>query len=247
MIKTITFARFTEKISFMAKNNIKDQQPDGFETVQETLNRTELFIEKNKNIISYVVLGILAITAIYFAINRFYIEPKNTEASAAMYVAEQYFQKDSFNLALNGDGNNYGFLDIIDEYGITRTAKLANYYAGLCFMYGGNYEDAISHLKKFKSKDLTLSSIALGVIGDAYVEMGENAKGASYYEKAANHVSNDFTSPLYLNKAAQVYEKEGNYKKALKIYTQIKTDFLNSQEGRSAEKNISKMNALLAK
>lgn len=227
-------------------NNSKNQQPDGIETVQETLNRTEQFIENNQKIILYSVIGILAIVAIFFAFNKFYIVPRNNEASASMYVAEQYFQRDSFNLALYGDGNNDGFIDVAKEYGITQTAKLAHYYAGLCFMYSGNYEDAIKHLKKFKSKDLTVSSIALGVIGDAYVELGQNAKGASYYEKAAAKVKNEFTSPLYLNKAAQVYEAEGKYKQALKLYTQIKNDFANSQEARSAEKNIFKMNTLLA-
>ena len=231
----------------MANNNSKNQQPDGIESVQETLNRTELFIESNKNTILYVVLGLVAIVAIFFAFKRFYITPKNIEASASMYVAEQYFQRDSFNLALYGDGNNEGFLDVAKEYSITQTAKLANYYAGLCFMYSGNYEDAIKHLKKFKSKDVTVSCIALGLIGDAYVELGDNAKGASYYEKAAGKVNNEFTSPLYLNKAAQVYEAEGKYKQALKLYTQIKDDFANSQEARSAEKNIVKMKTLLAK
>lgn len=227
-------------------NNSKNQQPDGIESVQETLNRTEQFIENNQKIILYSVIGILAIVAIAFAFNRFYIIPKNNEASASMYVAEQYFQRDSFNLALYGDGNNEGFLDVAKEYGITQTAKLAHYYAGLCFMYSGNYEDAIKHLKKFKSKDVTVSCIALGLIGDAYVELGQNAKGASYYEKAANKVKNEFTSPLYLSKAAQVYEVEGKYKQALKLYTQIKNDFANSQEARSADKNIFKMNTLLA-
>lgn len=227
-------------------NNSKNQQPDGIESVQETLNRTEQFIENNQKIILYSVIGILAIVAIVFAFNRFYIIPKNNEASASMYVAEQYFQRDSFNLALYGDGNNEGFLDVAKEYGITQTAKLAHYYAGLCFMYSGNYEDAIKHLKKFKSKDVTVSCIALGLIGDAYVELGQNAKGASYYEKAANKVKNEFTSPLYLSKAAQVYEVEGKYKQALKLYTQIKNDFANSQEARSADKNIFKMNTLLA-
>ena len=227
-------------------NNSKNQQPDGIESVQETLNRTEQFIENNQKIILYSVIGILAIVAIVFAFNRFYIIPKNNEASASMYVAEQYFQRDSFNLALYGDGNNEGFLDVAKEYGITQTAKLAHYYAGLCFMYSGNYEDAIKHLKKFKSKDVTVSCIALGLIGDAYVELGQNVKGASYYEKAANKVKNEFTSPLYLNKAAQVYEVEGKYKQALKLYTQIKNDFANSQEARSADKNIFKMNTLLA-
>lgn len=230
----------------MSKNK-EQQQPDGFENVQETLNKTELFIEDNKSLISYVAVGIIAVAAIIFAFQRFYLLPKNNEASASMYVAEQYFQKDSFNLALNGDGNYMGFLEVIDEFGCTRTAKLACYYAGLCSMYTGDYENAIKYLKKFNSKDLTLSCVSLGVIGDAYVELGQEGKGASYYEKAANKVDNEFTSPMYLNKAAQVYEKLGNYKKALSLYTQIKNDYKSSQEAMNADKNIAKMNAEIAK
>lgn len=230
----------------MSKNT-KEQQPDGLENVQETLNKAELFIDDHKSVISYAIIGILAVVAIFFAFQRFYLVPKNNEASAAMFGAEQYFQRDSFNIALNGDGNYAGFLDVIDNYGITQTAKLAHYYAGLCYMYTGDFESAISHLKKFKSKDITLSSVSLGVIGDAYVELGDEAKGASYYEKAAANAKNDFTTPLYLNKAAQVYEKLGNYKKALALYTAIKNDFALSQEAMQADKNIEKMNAEIAK
>ena len=230
----------------MSKNT-KEQQPDSFESVQESLNKAELFIDDHKSVISYAVIGILAVVAIIFAFKRFYLEPKNNEASAAMFVAEQYFQRDSFEIALNGDGNYAGFLDVIDDYGMTQTAKLANYYAGLCYMYMGDFESALNHLKKFKSKDVTLSSVALGVMGDAYVELGDEAKGASYYEKAASNVNNDFTSPLYLNKAAQVYEKLGNYKKALVLYTTIKNDYALSQEAMNADKNIEKMNAEIAK
>ncbi len=228
-------------------SNTKNQQPDSFENVQETLNRTEIFIEDNKKIISYVVIAIVAIVAIYFAVQHFVIAPKNDRASADMFVAEQYFQKDSFNLALNGDGNYLGFIDIIDDYGVTKTANLAHYYAGLCYLYLGEYEDAIKQLKKFSSDDVTLGSIALGAIGDSYVELGENLKGASYYKKAANNVDNKFTSPMYLSKAAQVYEKEGEYKQALEMYKRIKADYAESQEARSADKNIAKMNAELAK
>lgn len=239
--------RFTENYISNMSNNKEQQQPDGFENVQETLNRTELFIEDNKSIISYAAIGIIVVAALIFAFQRFYLIPKNNEASASMFMAEQYFQKDSFNLALNGDGNYMGFTEVISEYGCTRTAKLACYYAGLCSMYTGDYESAIKYLKKFKSKDLTLSCVALGVMGDAYVELGQEAKGASYYEKAANNVDNEFTSPLYLNKAAQVYEKLGDYKKALGLYTQIKSDYKLSQEAMNADKNIAKMNAQLAK
>ena len=230
----------------MSKNT-KEQQPDSFESVQESLNKAELFINDHKSVISYAVIGILAVVAIFFAVKRFYLEPQNTKASAAMFAAEQYFQRDSFEVALNGDGNYAGFLDVIDDYGMTQTAKLANYYAGLCYMYTGDYESALKHLKKFKSKDITLSSVALGVMGDAYVELGEEAKGASYYEKAAANAKNDFTTPLYLNKAAQVYEKLGKYKEALALYKTIKEQFAMSQEAMNADKNIEKMNAEIAK
>lgn len=230
----------------MSKNT-KEQQPDSFENVQETLNKAELFIDDHKSVLTYGAIGILAVVALFFAIQRFYLVPKNNEASAAMYGAEQYFQRDSFDVALNGDGNYAGFLDVIDNYGITKTAKLAHYYAGLCYMYTGDFESAIKHLKKFKSKDVTLSSVALGVLGDAYVELGEESKGASYYEKAATNYENEFVSPLYLNKAAQVYEKQGNFKKALALYKTIKDKYAMSQEAMQADKNIEKMNANIAK
>ena len=49
-------------------------------------------------------------------------------------MAEIYFEKDSFNLALNGDLNSAGFIDIADDYSSTKTGKLANYYAGICYL-----------------------------------------------------------------------------------------------------------------
>lgn len=225
----------------------KEQQPDGFENVQETLNKAELFVEKNKKILTYTVIGIFVVVALFFTVKRFYLEPKNIEASGAMYVAEQYFQQDSFSLALNGDGNYLGFLDVINDYKFTKASNLANYYAGLCYMYVGSYDNAIKYLKKFKSDDLTLSAVSLGVIGDAYVEMGDIKKGTSYYKKAADKVDNNFTSPIYLNKAAQACEKEGNYKEAKSLYSTIKEKYPDSQEAVNAEKNIEKIEIILSK
>ena len=43
-----------------------------------------------------------------------------------MFKGEQYFAKDSFNLALNGNGADYeGFEAIIDQYGSTSAGNLA--------------------------------------------------------------------------------------------------------------------------
>ncbi len=216
-------------------------QQDGFESVESALSRTELFIEENKSIISYAIIGIVVLVAAYFGFQRFVSEPRNNEAASTMYVAEQYFQKDSFNLALNGDGNNYGFLDVIDNYGGTKAGKLAQYYAGISYMYLGQYEEAIAHLKKFNAKDIVLSSIAKGAMGDAYVELGNIEKGASCYEAAAANSDNKLTAPLYLYKAAVAYEKAGKSSKALSLYKKIKADYAESTEARQVEKSIEKL------
>lgn len=216
-------------------------QEDSFETVQSALSKSERFIENNQKILSSIILGVLLVVAGYMAFNRFIIEPKEELAKADMYVAEQYFQRDSFNLALNGDGNYYGFLEVIDSYGMTKTSNLAKYYAGICYLHLGDFEQAVKYLGKFDSDDKIVSSVAYGAMGDAYSEMNEYSKAASYYEKAAKNHPNEFTTPMYLNKAALVYEQEGSYKKALATYEKIKKEYPKSNEGRSVEKYIERV------
>jgi len=220
------------------KNQLKKE--NNLEGVESALTRTEQFIEDNQKFLTYIILGVLVIVSGYIGFQRFIISPKEKEALSVMYVAEQYFQKDSFNLALNGDGNNYGFLDIINDYKLTKSGNLAHYYAGLCYLHTGDYENAISELKKFKSDDYMVGPIALGALGDCYVELGDLTKAVSYYDRAATKNENEFTSPIYYNKAAQLYEKDGNYKKAIELYELIKEKYPKSQEGRTAEKFITR-------
>jgi tetratricopeptide (TPR) repeat protein len=230
----------------MSKNNknTEDHNLEGFEVA---LSKSEQFIEDNSKTITYIVVGILAVVALYLGFQKFYVDPQDNDARSNMFVAEHYFQRDSFNLALNGDGNYYGFLDIIDEYKFTKSANLAKYYAGICYLNLGEYEEAISYLKKFSADDIMISSVAFGAIGDAYSELGEYDDAISYYHKAANDKSNDFTTPIYLNKAAQLYEENGDYKEALKLYEQIKADYSKSPEGRTAEKYIARLKLKLEK
>jgi tetratricopeptide (TPR) repeat protein len=155
-----------------------------------------------------------------------------------MYVAEKYFETDSFRLALEGDGSYLGFIDIIDEYGITKCANLAKYYAGICHLKLGEYEEAIDNLKKFDSDDALVGSVAIGAIGDAYIELGQLEEGLEFYLKAAERKKNDFTSAVYLKKAGLVYEELGDYKKALEVYEKIESQFPKSEESRDIEKYI---------
>jgi len=222
----------------MAKKNNKTE--DQFQQVEEALTRTEQFIEDNQKLLIRIVGGVVLIIALFLGVKQFYLQPMEENAQADMYMAELYFQKDSFNLALNGDGQYYGFLDIIDDYSLSNTGNLANYYAGLSYLHLGEYENAIDYLRDFSSNDIILSSLALGCIGDAYMELGDLDEALNYYEDAADNSDNELTHPMYLFKQAMIHEQNGDYEDALVLYHQIKVDFKSSREANGIEKYISR-------
>ena len=130
----------------MAKDQTKKE--DGFEQLEGALTSSEQFIEKNQKMIVNVVIGLIIIVGIYFGYNKFIVEPKVTEAANQIFGAQNYFEKDSFQLALNGDGNVLGFIEIIEKYSSTPSGNLACLYAGLSYLHIKEYENAIKYLEK---------------------------------------------------------------------------------------------------
>jgi tetratricopeptide (TPR) repeat protein len=230
----------------MVKNkDTKDVTEERFEAVEEALTRTERILEKHqKNILAGIAVIVIIVLG-YFSFQKYYLEPVEKEASEQMWMAEKYFGLDSLQMALDGDGNYYGFLDIIEEYGVTKSANLASYYAGVCYLRLGQYEDAVDYLSKFSSNDQVLAPMALGAIGDAYMELDEIGKAAGYYVDAANKEDNEFTAPVFIQKAAWAYELQEDYSKALQLQNRLKNDFPLSAEGREAEKYIALLEAKL--
>lgn len=219
----------------------KTVQEDNLQELESALTRTERFIESNGKIISIVVGAIVVVVAGILAFNRFYIQPKEDEALSQMFMAENYFEKDSFNLAINGDGNYLGFLDIIDDYGITKSANRAKYYAGISYLHLGQYEEAIDYLKKFKTDDLLLSPVKEGAIGDAMLELGKKEDALSQYKKAYSATENELTTPVYKMKAAAILESMNQYADALKLYEEIKKEYPQTAEGSTVDKYIARV------
>jgi tetratricopeptide (TPR) repeat protein len=222
-----------------------DKTEDRIVAVEEAFSKTEQFIETNQRIILIVVGAIIVIVLGFFGFRRFYLAPKEKEAQGQMFMAEKYFEMDSINKALNGDGNYLGFLDIMDQYGITKAAGLAHYYAGICYLKKGDYENAIKFLKKFSANDEMVQPMATGAIGDCYMELKEPDKAVDYYLKAADQKKNELTTPMLLMKAGWVYEDQGKYDQALAVYKRIKNEYPRSEEGNEIDKYIGKMEGLI--
>lgn len=228
----------------MAKQNVvKNEGDERLESIESTLSNAELFIEKNQKVIVIVLSVLILAVLAFFGVKKFYLEPREANAQSAIFHAEQYFEKDNFTSALKGDGNYLGFVDVINEFGGTKTANLAKYYAGICYLNTGDFNNAISYLKDFNGKDVMLTSMALGAMGDANMELGNVAEAAKCYESAAMKSANSFTSPMYLLRAGMAYEMAGNFQKAIDMYKKIKADYPSSNEGFSIEKYIARAQA----
>ncbi|QIA08361.1 tetratricopeptide repeat protein [Draconibacterium halophilum] len=227
----------------MAKKNV--EQADNLQELESALTKTEQFVEDNSKIISYVVGGIILVVAAFLGFSKFYVQPKEDEAISQMFMAENYFEKDSFNLAINGDGNYLGFLDIIDDYGITKSANRAKYYTGISYLYLGQYEDALDYLNDFDTDDLLLAPVAEGAKGDAYLELGETDNALKQYKKAYSVTENELTTPVYMMKAANLLESMDELEDALALYEDIKTEYPESSEGTNAERYIARIQTKL--
>jgi predicted negative regulator of RcsB-dependent stress response len=227
----------------MAKKNV--EQADNLQELESALTKTEQFVEDNSKIISFVVGGIIIVVAAYLGFNKFYVQPKEDEAISQIFMAENYFEKDSFNLAINGDGNYLGFLDIIDDYGITKSANRAKYYTGISYLYLGEYETALDYLNDFKTDDLLLAPVAEGAKGDAYLELGETDSALKQYKKAYAASDNELTTPVYMMKAANLLESMDELEDALALYEAIKAEYPQSSEGTNADRYIARIKTKL--
>jgi len=219
----------------------KSNQDDNLQELESALTKTEQFIEDNQMRITYAVGVIVVLVAVFLAFNKFYLQPKEEEALSQMFMAENYFEKDSFNLAINGDGNYLGFLDIIDDYGVTKSANRAKYYTGISYLRMGQYEDAIDYLKKFKTNDLLLAPVKAGAIGDAMLELGNSDDALKQYKKAYSETENELTTPIYKMKAARLLESMDKLEEALKLYEEIKKDYPESAEGTTVDRYIARV------
>jgi tetratricopeptide (TPR) repeat protein len=227
----------------MAKNK-KDENPSTISSVEETLTRTEQYLEENYKTLLIGLAAIVLLVGLGW-LAKIYLNKRNDEAQSQMFQAEKYLEIDSLKLALNGDGNYLGFLDIAKDYRFTNSANLARYCAGICYLHLGNYNEAIDFLNKYSKKDKVIGSLAIGATGDAYVELGNLEKGVSKYIEAADYAKNSFNSPIFMMKAAEIYESTGKYQEALNLYERIQNKYPESTEGTTIEKNIARVKLLI--
>ncbi len=215
-------------------------------TLVETTHKVEHFYHDYKKQINYGIIAVLAIAALYVGYSRFYLAPLEEEAQKEAFMAQKYYDMDSFNLALVGNDKFKGFEALADEYGQTKIGNLSHFYAGMCNLRLGKFQEAIDHLEDFSTSNKLVGPLAEGALGDAYVELGDLNKGVSQYTKAAKMSDNKLTAPVFYKKAGLVYEELKEYGNAIEVYQKIKTNYSEAQEAQDIDKYIARAEALKA-
>jgi predicted negative regulator of RcsB-dependent stress response len=206
----------------------------------QALQNVEVFYERNKKPITIAVVAVVALVAGFFGY-RYYNTSRDGKAAAKAFYAQQYFMADSAQLALKGDGQHYGFLKVIKEFGGTKTANLAHYYAGVSYMKLGDTKNAIKYLEDFDGKGTMVGTAAHGLLGNAYMETGKTDKAIDEYKKATENDKDIVQTPMYLFTLGAAYEIAKKPEDAKKAYLRIRDEYPTSMQARDIDRYLAKL------
>lgn len=208
--------------------------------ISTTFVHADRFLQRHRRWVAWIGATVGVWILAFFGY-RYYKDTQNEEAQRELFQAVYYFEEDSMKRALEGDGINYGFLELIEQYPGTKASNLARFYAGVCYLKLEQYTEAISQLEDFNSSDWFVQARAYALLGDAYMEQEKYKEAAKYYEEAADYKPSKQFSPQYLKKAAVAYEKLNNTAKALDCYLRMTKKHAGSLLQEEAEKHIQRL------
>lgn len=197
--------------------------------------------DSNKKVINGVAVVVLVAVLGYFGYQQLYKQPNEKKATVALFNATKYFEMDSVQKALNGDGQHPGLEKIMKKFSGTSAANNAHYYAGVCYLKLHKFDQAIKTLKDFDGKGTALEYVANGCIGDAYGEKGDYKNAIEYYKKASSLNKDNGITALYLYRLGSVYELNNNTEEAKKTYKIVRDNYPLSPQAAEVEKQLARL------
>ncbi len=219
--------------------------------VNETIEKAKDFWAKFSKPIIYVGSAMILLIGGWYAYLNFVKVPNNEKAAELIFPAEQLFDKmtqggfnkDSINMVLNGGGPvTTGVLKLINNYGGTTAGNRAHFIAGACYLYSGDFNNAVKHLKDFSTNATQVQTSAYLLLADAYSELKKNDDALEYYKKAvAVNSKDEFMTPEALFKAGLFADATGKSKEAIEFFKRIKEDFPKSGHATEVDKYLARL------
>jgi tetratricopeptide (TPR) repeat protein len=114
-------------------------------------------------------------------------------------------------------------------------------------MKKGEFQKALEQFEGVSVNDTYLSTMVIGLQGDCLSELKKYDDAAVLYEKAANAIENEFTSPMYLFKAGLHAELAKNYEAASDHFTRIRDDYPDYANQKTIDKYIARVATVKSK
>lgn len=200
--------------------------------------------EANKKRINMIATIVLVIVVGGYAYLKLYRAPRVEKAATTVAWAQRMLEVDSFDLALNGNAQHSGFLKVQKKFSGTPTANLCNYYAGVCYLHKGEFDNAIKYLSDFDGHGTSAAYMAWGALADAYMEKGNTAKGIEYYKKATGNKKDEVITPMYLYRLGIAYEMNKEDAKAADAYKQIRDNYPRAQVAQDIQRHLARVGVI---
>ena len=118
---------------------------------------------------------------------------------------------------------NAAFTSVAHQYGMLRSGKMAEYFAGVTYMEEGQNSSAEETLKKVAgSWDENLAALGEMSLAGLYQQTGRDAQAADLYNKLSNGKSATVPPGLAQLQLAEMYTSEGKTAEARDIYAKLK-------------------------
>jgi TolA-binding protein len=108
----------------------------------------------------------------------------------------------------------------------------------------GDFKNAIKSLKEFDGHGTALGNMAAGLLGEAYMETGDNNKAIESFKKATSDKEDNVVTPMYLLQLGMAYQATGNAKEATASYKRIRDEYPKSLQARDIDKELAKLGEL---
>jgi tetratricopeptide (TPR) repeat protein len=201
-----------------------------------------------------VVILILAIVGGYT-----YYQSRSTAAATAFGAAMEVYQTPLVNPAqpvppgmktfltakARAAAANTQFQQVADQYGLTSSGKLAEYFVGATYMDQGQNGPAEDALKKVSTGwNTDIAALGKSALAALYQQSGQDAKAIDLYNQLIKGHAATVPPSLAQLQLAELYQTEGKTEQARQIYADLKDKNKDSKgkPGAAAEIATQKLN-----
>lgn len=204
----------------MAKNKKEVSTRTSIDELNDSLTSVEQRVEKNQKLIAWSIVGLVVLAGAVLAYIYLFMIPNKNEAMEQISKAD---------IQLVGEGNDSTALNIYKQVAnnySNATGNRAALSAAEILYKDGKYQDAITYLEKYSTKESLVGAASQSLMADCYVNLKKYDEAIKYFDKAIKESDNNaLYTPIFLIKKANVLNAQKNFKGALALYEEIQNNY----------------------